>query len=493
MPAMRNRLKEARTEQGNYGHRHEVGSKERNHNGKGQCTEQELTDAVKKGHWEKHHDRGQGRSEDGQANLIATYLGSLHGGGAHLQMAIDILERDDGVVDDARKGQRQAAENHRVHGAAAQVKDHKRSQRGERDGENDGGRSAKASEKDQNHQAGKEQADEALVQQSLDSLFHEGRLVKDDGGLQLLWDVEQVADGITYAIHHLNGVGVASLLHDGQVDRTLAIDAHHVVLNLIGIFGLADIISGYPRIALGLNGNLPQMVQVADEAVRVDVIVEGADLHVAGRQDEIEVVDCVYSIHGAQLPGGQLVGIDVHHDLAVLSPERRRNLRAFYDGNLVADGKLPDVVKLRLGEILAFQRDQADGKTGSVEFQYDRGQGSGRQALEIGKSQVGEFRDIGVGAGSGLEVHTNDADTEQRPRLHVIDAAGQGEETLQGIGNGGFNVLRRHSRVERGHHHFRQIDCGEQIHRHARQAGDANHHQHETDHDNEIWITDGKT
>ena len=60
-------------------------------------------------------------------------------------------------------------------------------------------------------------------------------------GFQLLRDIEQMADQVADAVHHLDGVGVAALLHDRDVGGLLAVHAHDVVLNLAGVLGLADV------------------------------------------------------------------------------------------------------------------------------------------------------------------------------------------------------------------------------------------------------------
>ena len=72
----------------------------------------------------------------------------------------------------------------------------------------------------------------------------------------------------------------------------------------------------------------------------------------------------------------------------------------------------------------------------------------------------------------------------------MIDAAGQGEEAFQRVGDVDFDVLGRHAGIKRGHHHFRQIDGREKVHRHARQAGHPNDQEHQADHDDEVRIAD---
>ena len=72
-----------------------------------------------------------------------------------------------------------------------------------------------------------------------------------------------------------------------------------------------------------------------------------------------------------------------------------------------------------------------------------------------------------VGVGAGLEVDLDEAHAGQRARFAVIHVGGQREEALEGVGDVGFNLLRRHAVVERGHHHHRHVDVGKQIHGHA--------------------------
>ena len=124
----------------------------------------------------------------------------------------------------------------------------------------------------------------------------------------------------------------------------------------------------------------------------IDGVVERADLDVAGRQDQVGVVDRAHHVHRAHLVRLQLVGIDVDHDLAVLAAERLRHRRAGHARELVADRELPEVAQLGLVQALAFQRDQADRQARRVELQHDRRQRARRQAAQVGHRQVRDRR-----------------------------------------------------------------------------------------------------
>ena len=271
---------------------------------------------------------------------------------------------------------------------------------------------AKAAEKEQNHDAGEKESDEALVQHRLDRFLDVHRLIEHQGGGHLLGDVEQVADQVPHPVDHLNGVGIAPLLHDGDVTRFLAVHPHDVVLNLIGVLGLPHVSHRDPRGPHRLDGDIVQVLHLVHQAIGIDVVIVGAHLHIAGGQDQIRLVHRVHHVHGSHLARKELVGVHVHHGLPVLPAKRRRDLRPLHHRNLVADGKLRVVVKLRFGEPLPFHRHQANRQAGGIKLQHHGRQGAGRQALQVGQGQVGDFRHIGVGAGSRLEVNLDNADSQ---------------------------------------------------------------------------------
>src|SRR5581483_1507043 len=75
----------------------------------------------------------------------------------------------------------------------------------------------------------------------------------------------------------------------------------------------------------------------------------------------------------------------------------------------------------------------------------------------------------------------------------MIDAAPQREESFKRIGNVGFDLLGRHPRVERCHHHHRDVDRGKQIDRHTYKRHRAHDCHHQAEDNDEEGIADGKT
>jgi len=133
----------------------------------------------------------------------------------------------------------------------------------------------------------------------LQSVLDEDRLIEDDIGFQPGRHVEQTGDQFADILHHRDGIAVAAGFHDGDVGGFLAVDAHDVVLQLAGVFCLADVADGHPARADRLDRQVVQVFDILNEAVGIDVIVARADPDVSGGQNEVALVDSVDHVHHA--------------------------------------------------------------------------------------------------------------------------------------------------------------------------------------------------
>jgi hypothetical protein len=67
----------------------------------------------------------------------------------------------------------------------------------------------------------------------------------------------------------------------------------------------------------------------------------------------------------------------------------------------------------------------------------------------------------------------------------VVDIGAQSKKTFKGVGNVGFNLLRRHAVVERGYYHYWHVDLGKQIHRHLSDVDRSHKRNQQAKHDDE--------
>ena len=90
--------------------------------GQSERGEQELADAVQQSDGEEDDGGGEGRGQDRKGDFPATLFGGDLRAFAEFQMAVDVLEHDDGVIDEAGEGQSEAPQNHAVDGPAAETR-----------------------------------------------------------------------------------------------------------------------------------------------------------------------------------------------------------------------------------------------------------------------------------------------------------------------------------------------------------------------------------
>ena len=126
----------------------------------------------------------------------------------------------------------------------------------ERNRQHDGEGGARAAEKDQDHDASEHQADARFFDQILDGELDEDRLIENDGGLSDAGISTRCLMACFMPSTMVMVLLLPPCLKIGHVDRALAVDAHDVVLQSAGVFGVADIGNQHGGVADGLERHL---------------------------------------------------------------------------------------------------------------------------------------------------------------------------------------------------------------------------------------------
>ena len=119
---MRRRFDKTGAEERHHRHGDRKGSKQREPHRQRECREQIFADAVQEGDREEHHYRGQSGRQHGERHFPPALFRGDFRALAEFQVAIDVFQHHDGVIDQAREGQRKAAEHHAVDRTAAHAK-----------------------------------------------------------------------------------------------------------------------------------------------------------------------------------------------------------------------------------------------------------------------------------------------------------------------------------------------------------------------------------
>src|SRR6266403_2251448 len=115
----------------------------------------------------------------------------------------------------------------------------------QRNGQKDRKRCSKVTEKDQNHDSGQNEANQAFMDEVLNRRLNEDRLVKYNTSDQLLRNVQQMRDGLLDAFDNSNRVGVCSRFQDWQINGSLSINTDDIGLNRCVVLRPADISNQY--------------------------------------------------------------------------------------------------------------------------------------------------------------------------------------------------------------------------------------------------------
>ena len=189
-------------------HRHgeEVGREDRKHDSQRQRREDVLAHAAERSDGKEDDGGGECGGQHGHGDFGAAFRRGDWRRLAQLHMAINVLEHNHAVIDQAREDQRQPGQNHGVDGAAHEVDDQQADQHGERNGEQhrDGG--ARAAQKYQDHHSGHHEPDNRFARDVGDGQLDEDRLIEDHGGLESVGNIDEFLDRGFDAVDDLDGV-----------------------------------------------------------------------------------------------------------------------------------------------------------------------------------------------------------------------------------------------------------------------------------------------
>src|SRR6185295_13022531 len=130
----------------------------------------------------------------------------------------------------------------------------------------------------------------------------------------------QLGELVLDAVDHLQRIG-ARLLHNWEIDRALPVDPDHVGLDHRRIHRLGHFLQRDRNTADHLHRDAIHVIDDLDHAVRVDVVIEVADLHVTGWEQHGLIIYGVDDFRGRNATGQHPFTIQEHCDLPYGSPE----------------------------------------------------------------------------------------------------------------------------------------------------------------------------
>src|SRR6185437_14433713 len=365
-------------------------------------------------------------------------------GMAICEVAVDVFNLNGRVVDKDANCKREAAQRHDVDRLPERRKREQRADDGERDRDGDDDGRAPVAEEDQDHGRGKAGGDQALAQHAVDRGLHKDGLVGDgpdvERGGKLIADMRQIGLDI---VDNLERGGAAGLHYDHQ-SRALAVDADDVGLWRVTVAHVAHVVHIDGRPIDGLNGQIVESCDGFRRAVGLNLIVEVADLCIAGRRNYVLRADGVDDIGGGEPEGLQLLCVDVHLHIALLAAIRVGQRGAFHGCKLGADEVGAEVVELLLAETLAGEGQLQNRHAGGAVLDDERRAGALRILTDRGLADGSDLRHGLRDVDSGLEVNLGDGDAVEGLRLGVLDVIDRcGDDAVELYDDAVAQLLRR--------------------------------------------------
>ena len=243
---------------------------------------------------------------------------------AFLDVALDVFDDDDGVVDDEAGGERDAEERERVDGEAEDPDEGEGADEGDGDGDggDEGGAPVLQEEEDDDDD------DDDGFDEGLDDFVNRGAddsggIEGDDGlhaGREGFGEAAELGFGIAV---HLEGIGVAELL-DAETDGGNAVEGEGAGVGVGTQFGAADVLDLHDAGGGVLDDDVVELLRGGEAADDIDGDLEGL-LRIGGRLAELAggnfdvlLAQRADDVGGGELAGGELdrVEPDAHGVLA---------------------------------------------------------------------------------------------------------------------------------------------------------------------------------
>jgi hypothetical protein len=260
----------------------------------------------------------EGGGDDGEADLGGRVEGGAHARLAHLEVAIDVLDDDDRVVDEDADRQRQ-----RQHRDVVEAKAHVRH---EREGRDHGGRDrqggdegrADVVQEDEDDDDREDGAEDEVELDVVDGVLGEHRVVGrhrqlDAALLQLGGHlVDHLADVLGEGDH----VG-AALLADDEGEGGLAVEEGGRAGLLDVVEDLGDVLDADGRAADPADDDVADLGGRLDLALGLDGQLAAAGLDVAGGELDVAGLDRAADVVDGEAEAGHARGVDQDLDLAL--------------------------------------------------------------------------------------------------------------------------------------------------------------------------------
>ena len=481
--------------------------------GQGLVAEERPGDAGHVDHREEDRDRRQAGRHDRPRHLA----GALVGGKCHLstppgrpqrrvgivlllwssphqrQMAVDVLEHHDRVVDQHAGRQRQPAEAHQVQLDVAEVEQPEGDDDGDRDGETDHPGAAPVAEKDEQHQDGQHSAEHQGLHQPLERRPDVRRIAVDEVVAKVRVVGRDHRQRLVQRLRDQQGVGLRLLVDEHGDDRAAAEQGRPLGL-LDRVDDPGDVGDPHRRPAGQTDVGRGDVVQALELAIDSQTQMQWPLTDLAAGEGDVAAHERPTDVLHVDAVDRHLAGIGLDQDLAVGAAHDLGSADAVH----LLEGRLHHLtgeLRQRLEAPVSLQHQDADRSRARIPAQNDRPVRGLRKIVPEGdpvdrlsQMEIGE-----VHLRSPLVLHRDDGDALAGPGQDVANPGLGGDRLLESLGDEALEILGRDVLVDGEDREARIDDRRQQIHRQPRVAQAADQQQRREQHADRDRALEGGT
>ncbi len=429
-------------------------------------------------HRQERQDDGDGRENGRGAHLVDGEEGRFAWRQPpELKVAVDVLDVDDGIVDQQSQREDQREERDPVDRVAHHPATEQRQRERHRHRQRHDRRFARAQAQRQQRDDG-DHGDGEMLHQLVHLLV--GGLAPiardahtDVAGYGLaaqLVDARQhvlgdghgvrpfaLGDGDRDGVTHFAGLGIAGPEADARVTRRLrgsVADGRHVP----EVHGCAVVDSDHQRCHLGRVRERRPHVHSGLPAVR--------DEH-AGARRARSTGQCVHHVHHRRAARREPSRIDRHADFAGGAADHgdARRVRHLAEALRGLAGDLPQRLRIDLRATLGMERERDERQIVDLDGLDHPARHAGRHAIRVHRDLVVELHDRALSVLADLEAHRDHRLAGTRHRVDVLDAVDLPEQRLEArrhevLDLAGAGSRKRHQHVRDRHHDLRLFLAG---------------------------------
>src|SRR5208283_429614 len=430
-------FQQTRTHHGSERQGNHRGDEDGDAQGDGKLAEKPPDDVAHEQQGNQYRNQGNGERDDGEADLLGTLQRGLQRRVSFFDESNDVLDDDDGVIDDEPSGNRERHQRKVVEAEARKIHHPERAHYGEGHSHAGDGRGGKIAQEQKNDHDDKGHGEHEFEFHVLNRSSYRGGAVRqyihlDGSGEIAFQDGQQLLN----AVHDLNDVGPGLALNVDD-DRGSFVHPGGLAVVFHAIFYRSHVREFHGRPAVVGNDYLLEIGGPEKLVVRLNLVVLLRAVEVPFRLVEAGLLEGRAHILEIYAVGGERRGIHAYANGWLLPAADADETHAGKLRNFLGEAGIREVLDLRQWNSLGGKRQRENRRVRRIRFAIDRRDRQIGRQIGLGRVDGRLYFLFGnVDVQFERKLQNNDGTPIRTRGSHLIEAGELAELPLERRGNG---------------------------------------------------------